>query len=318
MATSLSLFITYTAGLALYVAWAALHLHADPSAAWWPYVIGVPLLYAAVILAITLADFALAWCWRTPRRPDERIGPWRTLGMIAREFGVLLRSGPSMMLYPLTMRRPAAGRDVLPVVLVHGVLCNGGAWNDVAAACEAHGLPTPYRLSYGPPLAAIERFADELHALIDQACQDTGARRVVIVGHSMGGLVARGYLERHGGARVAAVITLGTPYRGSRFACLMVGQSLSQMRPGSAWLTAHPPVVTGHPPFTALWSRHDSMVAPQASCELTGARNIALLGYGHNTLLHDRKVIACVVDELLRLRAQEAAAGDDAQSRTKA
>jgi len=50
--------------------------------------------------------------------------------------------------------------------------------------------------------------------------RDQGGRfadaRVVLIGHSMGGLVARWYLQRCGGAEVVSkLITLGTPYRGS-------------------------------------------------------------------------------------------------------
>jgi triacylglycerol esterase/lipase EstA (alpha/beta hydrolase family) len=104
---------------------------------------------------------------------------------------------------------------------------------------------------------------------------------------------------------VGHVITLGTPNRGSRFASLMAGASMAQMRPGNAWLAALPPRVADTPPFTALWSWHDSMVAPQSSCEMPGARNVALVGVGHNALLHDASVVARVVDELRRARAAE-------------
>ncbi len=41
----------------------------------------------------------------------------------------------------------------------------------------------------------------------------TGASQVVLVGHSMGGLVARAYLRRYGGAKVRRLITIGTPHQ---------------------------------------------------------------------------------------------------------
>ena len=62
----------------------------------------------------------------------------------------------------------------------------------------------------------------------------------MIVAHSMGGLVARAYLRRHGGAQVARVITLGTPHHGTALANLAPGSNARQMsRPGgqpNAWL----------------------------------------------------------------------------------
>ena len=93
-----------------------------------------------------------------------------------------------------------------------------------------------YTLSYGPPLASIELFADQLAAKIAGIRAATGAAQVVIVTHSMGGLVARAYLRRYGGAHVRRLVTLGTPHHGSRHAWMMFGTPLAQMRPGSAFL----------------------------------------------------------------------------------
>ncbi|HEX9936257.1 MAG TPA: alpha/beta fold hydrolase [Longimicrobium sp.] len=43
-------------------------------------------------------------------------------------------------------------------------------------------------------------------------------RDIVLVGHSMGGLVGRGYVAAHGAEHVRALVTLGTPHLGSPFA----------------------------------------------------------------------------------------------------
>jgi len=48
-------------------------------------------------------------------------------------------------------------------------------------------------------------------------------------------------------------------------------------------------------PMASIWSRHDSMVAPQASAMLACADNIALSGVGHNALISDRRVMELVV-----------------------
>ena len=44
-----------------------------------------------------------------------------------------------------------------------------------------------------------------------------------------------------------------------------------------------------------IWSRHDSLVAPQANATLGCAENIALIGVGHNALVSDRQVMELVV-----------------------
>jgi triacylglycerol esterase/lipase EstA (alpha/beta hydrolase family) len=109
-----------------------------------------------------------------------------------------------------------------------------------------------------------------------------------MVAHSMGGLVARAYLRRYGGAKVRRLITVGTPHQGSMLAYLFPGISLSQLRPRNEWLSELGTSATdAHPPIVSLWSWHDSMVAPQTSSVLERAENIALMGIGHNALLRD-------------------------------
>jgi len=70
------------------------------------------------------------------------------------------------------MTAPAA----LPVLLLHGVLCNAGVWRRVARFLAARGVTPVYALSYGPPLASIELFADQTAARIDALLAATGVR----------------------------------------------------------------------------------------------------------------------------------------------
>jgi len=160
-----------------------------------------------------------------------------------------------------------------------------------------------YTLSYGPPLGSIELFAGQVATKIDTILRQTGARRVSIVGHSMGGVVARAYLRQHGAAKVASLITFGAPHHGSFHAWLFPGLCLRQLRPGNRWLATlnraeeAPAVVR----TLSIWSWHDSMVAPQTSAELAGAENIALAGIGHNALVVNERVYEIVATELKRV-----------------
>ena len=258
-------------------------------------------LYAALILAVTLVEFALAWLWRAPRPPALRIGAARTVRMVWQEFVTLLGSAARMMTYRWRIHDPAPAPAAMPVVLVHGVLCNGGVFAAMAGKLADAGLGPVYVLSYGPPLHPIERFVIQLDALIRKARAATGASSVIIVGHSMGGLVARAYLQRHGSDSVARVVTVGTPHHGSRFAWLAMGACMAQIRPDSAWLAALP-AVAATPPLVSLWSPHDSMVAPQTSCVVDGARNVAFPGIGHNALLRNDAIYACIADEIRAAR----------------
>src|SRR4029077_7637559 len=124
--------------------------------------------------------------------------------------------------------------------------------------------------------------------------------RVVLVAHSMGGLVARAYLRRFGPRRVARLVTIATPHPASILAYSFPGRGLSQMHPGNPWLTdlnrdeSKPAPV----PITSIWVRHDSMVIPQASSVLACAENIAVIGIAHNALLADKSVMELVAREI--------------------
>lgn len=266
----------------------------------WPYAAAFVLGYAALVLALTLLFFAVAWFWRSPRPHDARIGPAGTARLLWNEYAALLGAMPRMILYRVLVPDDPPAPSATPVLLVHGVLCNAGVWTSMRRRLAAAGIGPLYALSYGPPLVSIERFAGQLAAKIDAILAETGARDVALVTHSMGGLVARAYLRRYGTVKVRRAIMIGAPHRGSVHARLFPGVSLSQLRPGNAWLAAlnavRPPP---EPPIVSIWSWHDSMVAPQLSSRLEGARDVELSGVGHNALLTDEDVARRVASELV-------------------
>ena len=264
----------------------------------------IPLAYFAVVLVLTAAYFALAWFFRARRPPEVRIGMRATLRLVWREYLALVGAVPRLVLHRFIVRDPPPSRVDVPVVLVHGVLCNAGIWTRFVRFLGRADVAGVYALSYGPPLASIEAFAEQLARKIDEALAATAARQVIVIAHSMGGLVARAYLRRYGAAKVARVLTIGSPHHGSVFASCFPGVCLAQMRLGNPWLArlnAAPrdPALR----FVSLWSWHDSMVAPQTSSELPGAIDVPLIGIGHNALLGDAQVFAYALAEIVAARS---------------
>ncbi|MGE5090343.1 MAG: esterase/lipase family protein, partial [Candidatus Levyibacteriota bacterium] len=260
---------------------------------------GAPLLYACAIATMTAIYFVLAWIFRSRRPRDLQLGVVQTLRLVWWEFWTLAGAAPRMMFYRVLVPDPEPARVEVPVLLLHGVLCNAGVWTRVARFLASRGVAGVYSLSYGPPLASIELFAEQMEAKIDAIRAATGAHRVMIVSHSMGGLVVRAYLRRYGAGKLARVLTIGAPHHGSVHAWMFPGTSLAQLRPGSPWLAALgrerlDPALR----FVSLWSWHDSMVAPQLSSRLEGAIDEPLVGVGHNALLGDAQVFARVLEEI--------------------
>jgi triacylglycerol esterase/lipase EstA (alpha/beta hydrolase family) len=295
--TAFVLMLALVLGTGAYVRWSAQYISAGAEP-WW-FVLGAPIAYFAPAIVLVTLWFVIAWVWRTPRPAEARIGLGATLHMIWTEIWVVAFSWPLMALHRWLIRDPAPAPATRPVLLVHGVLVNDGVWIAFRRHLRQHGIGPIYTVNYGPPLADIELFAEQLDTKIDAILSATGAKHVVLVGHSMGGLVARAYLRRFGASRIARVITLGTPHHGSVLAYMFPGRSLAQLRPGNSWLAelnrnendAAPPVIT------SIWSRHDSMVAPQVSSELEHAENVVLIGIAHNALLAAAEVRRLVIEK---------------------
>jgi hypothetical protein len=72
------------------------------------------------------------------------------------------------------------------------------------------------------------------------------------------------------------------------------------MEPGSAWLAALAEADESGlgVPFVSIFSHHDNFVAPQTSGAHPAARNVALAGVGHLTMLFARRVRDVVEREL--------------------
>lgn len=276
----------------------------------------------ALHAAILTADFAIAWSARGERPADgprdsfaRALRVW--LAAYLREIVDAIRTfslaQPLLATRPYATGEPLAER--LPVLLIHGYFCNRALWRPMAARLAAAGHAVD-AVDLEPPFASIDDYAPRIAAAIDALRARTGAARVALVGHSMGGLAARAYLRAFGDASVACVVTLGTPHRGTVHASLGRGRNVRQMRRDSPWLRQ---LAAGEPQarlekFTVVLSWQDNIVAPQAIQTLPGARTVVLHGLGHISLAYDRRVAGIVLEALAAAEtgrsARQAIAGE--------
>jgi pimeloyl-ACP methyl ester carboxylesterase len=56
--------------------------------------------------------------------------------------------------------------------------------------------------------------SERLDRVIDEALKNSGQKKVILLAHSLGGLVSRDYILRKGSGKVAALIAVGTPWLG--------------------------------------------------------------------------------------------------------
>jgi triacylglycerol esterase/lipase EstA (alpha/beta hydrolase family) len=262
------------------------------------------LLTALVLRMLQVSvTFALAHRFRAEMPAEAHL---TRSGAIAVFFGEFLAfTALFTLLQPLA--RWFAPRSVLsaadaapPVVLIPGIYCNAAVWWSIKRRLASCGMKNLVAVTLEPPLASIDVLAHQLGDEIERICEETKASQVVLVGHSMGGLIARAYLRAHGAARVARVITLGSPHHGSALARLAIGADGAQLRPGNPWLAALNAAEQAAPPLpmVSLFTWHDNFIAPQDSPILAHATNIPFVGVGHLTLLFSAAVAQRLYDEI--------------------
>ncbi|NNN36900.1 alpha/beta fold hydrolase, partial [Streptomyces sp. S3(2020)] len=178
-----------------------------------------------------------------------------------------------------------------PVVLLHGFIDNRSVFVLLRRSLLQHGHRQVESLNYSPLTCDIRTAAELLGRHIAEICERTGSKQVDVVGHSLGGLIARYYVQCLGGdLRVRTLVTLGTPHSGTRVVPLADAHPIvRQMRPGSAVLeelTRPAPGCRTH--FVSFWSDLDHLMDPlETACidhpDLM-AQNVQVSGIGHLAL----------------------------------
>ncbi|MFF7308472.1 alpha/beta fold hydrolase [Streptomyces sp. NPDC008137] len=178
-----------------------------------------------------------------------------------------------------------------PVLLLHGFIDNRSVFVLLRRSLAQHGRQQIESLNYSPLTCDIRAAAELLGRRVEEICERTGARRIDVVGHSLGGLIARYYVQRLGGdARVRTLVTLGTPHSGTRVAPLADAHPIvRQMRPGSPVLeelTRPAPDCRTH--FVSYWSDLDHVMDPLETARIDHpdltVQNVRVTGIGHLAL----------------------------------
>ena len=200
-----------------------------------------------------------------------------------------------------------------PVLLLHGWLSSRRTFDVLERRLRRDGYGV-FSLDLGGLRGSIsgrgiDDFADLVRAKIERLyARNAGLGPLTIVGHSKGGLIATYYVKKLGGwRRTRAVVTLGTPHRGTPLAWLglplaALAPSLVQMAPGSSFLARlHDGAWPGQVRLASIWSREDG-ASPYPSCliETHGLPHLANVEVSsdHRGLLLQKKVYQALLGEL--------------------
>lgn len=215
------------------------------------------------------------------------------------------------------VRRDDFARFPETVLLLHGFFQTRNVWEVMEDRLRDHGYGV-FSFDLGGLLwrfntRSIPDLSASIADKIEGICARTGLERFHIIGHSKGGMIARHYVQHHGGdKRAKSLITLGSPHHGTPTALIGVGlmagglisRSPFQMLPGSPLIRmlkkdAFPPGI----PVTSVYSKSD-LVCPWWCSTLrprpgeTSMDNIEIPGIGHTALTSNPEVYRVVHSKL--------------------
>jgi pimeloyl-ACP methyl ester carboxylesterase len=230
--------------------------------------------------------------------PPSAAPTWR---LVAQEALALLGIGA---LYPFGMARSDVRTSRTPrrreqrtVVLVHGYLSNHSALLPLAQYLRFRGLGPLLSFDYDSS-AGVEPAAVALREYLHRHVR---GGRIDLVCHSLGGLVARLYLQELGGARrVDRCVTLGTPHGGTYNSYWLWSRIGRELRPDSALLArlAASREAAASVDFLSIVAGSDSLVIPRVFA--IHERELHVPDVGHLALLFAPAVLREVAEHLLR------------------
>jgi len=134
----------------------------------------------------------------------------RMVGTEVSALGAAALSMPLRLVLPRDRFDPSAPHPT-PVILVHGFLGDPTNFLLLRGYLAALGVRNFATFSY-PPRLDYQRLAVQLAQAVEDLQRETGATEVDVVGHSLGGLVARYLIEMVGERPIRRLVTLGAPY----------------------------------------------------------------------------------------------------------
>jgi len=196
-----------------------------------------------------------------------------------------------------------------PVLLVPGYGGSTGSLEVLAARLRGVGRTATVVHLPGDGTGDLRADVAALSSATARAL-DAGAPSVDVVGYSAGGVVAGLWAAHDGAGKARRIVTLGSPFHGTRvagvaqtFAAGACPLACQQLVPGNDLLNGLGTAPTGVR-WLSVWTTQDTTVTPPDSARLTAATNLPVqqlcpgLRVSHSDLPRNRQVEGVVLAAL--------------------
>lgn len=185
-------------------------------------------------------------------------------------------------------------------LLIPGIFDRGGSMHEMKDALEMHGFTAHYlHLQFNSGWRGMEFLSHQLRSQVDALARE--GQTCALVGFSMGGIVARHYLQTLGGLpRVHKFISLSSPHYGSYWANFLPYRGGRQLSVGSKFLQHLNEDVHSLAPTdpVSLWTPYDVTIVPNTSSRLPLGATYQVPVKLHRWVPLDKRVIDIVIAEL--------------------
>ncbi|HMI35345.1 MAG TPA: alpha/beta fold hydrolase [Propionibacteriaceae bacterium] len=195
-----------------------------------------------------------------------------------------------------------------PILLVHGFIENHAIFSVMERALRRRGFQMLTAYDYGLLTHSIPRAAIRLGETIERLVTQSGYERINVIGHSLGGLITRYYVQRLGGdSWVHTLVTLGTPHQGTHLArAAPLLPLVRQLTPSSPIIQELAEPAPGcRTRFIAFHSDIDPVIVPSGNARLEhpdlNVQNISVRGVGHLSLPRNGRIAFTIAEALRQL-----------------
>ena len=190
-------------------------------------------------------------------------------------------------------------RGETPVLLLHGLFVNQSCWFWFKRQLRQQGFQNIVTMNLSS-WHSEEALTELLAKRVDELRHQLGVNKVYLVGHSMGGMIARNYIQLRGGHdKVEHLVCLGSPHHGSKLATLSVEPLGKLLIPNSDFLQRlNSAPIPEDTQVTNIYTNNDNMVLPNSNNHLSWGKVVELDGMGHTSLIYRKAPIAATIAAL--------------------
>jgi pimeloyl-ACP methyl ester carboxylesterase len=207
-----------------------------------------------------------------------------------------------IFLVDLTRFNPKkADPNQTPILLIHGYLHNSSGWSYFRYRLLNEGFHNVFTINLGLPIWSIEHYAKLVDEKVKEISQATGRNDLILIGHSMGGIIASFWAtQQTQGIQVKSVISLSSPFQGTKRAEVGIGECAKQLKIGSEFLQNLYQKIQQSQAirFFHIGSESDTTIRPLFSAFVSGKPGKIYEKLGHMMYLFSDDVIDDVAEYL--------------------